>query len=83
MSLVVDVCAAGLADAATAYMYCRTLSSPTPSQHASKPPELNELLTPPQRKAYPFLEQDNPEQVRREAQRQAAFEVVMRWRQRC
>jgi hypothetical protein len=29
---------------------------------ASKPPKLNELLTPPQRKAYPFLEQDNPEQ---------------------
>jgi hypothetical protein len=35
------------------------------------------LLTHPQRKPYPFLEQDDPEQVRREAQRQAAFEAVM------
>ena len=44
---------------------------------ASKPPELNDELTPPQRKAHPFLEQKDPEQVRREAQHQAEFEATM------
>jgi hypothetical protein len=40
---------------------------------ASKPPKLKELRTPPQRKAYAFLEQKDPEQVMREAQHQAEF----------
>jgi hypothetical protein len=38
------------------------------------------LLTSPQRKAYPFLKQKSPEEMRREAQHQAAFEAAMRHR---
>jgi hypothetical protein len=44
---------------------------------ASEPPKLKELRTLPQRKAFAFLEQKDPEQVRREAERKAAFEARM------
>jgi hypothetical protein len=44
---------------------------------ASKPPKPNDELTPPQRKAHAFLEQKDPEQVRREAQHKAKFAAEM------
>jgi hypothetical protein len=70
---VVDVCAAGLANAKT-YMKGAFESD---TFAAADPPWINELLTPPQRKAYPLLEQKDPEQMRKEAQRQEAFEATM------
>jgi hypothetical protein len=63
MSLVVDVCAASLADATT-YME-KTFESDAFA--ASKPPKLNELLTPPQRKAYPFLDNTEEEEAKKRA----------------
>jgi hypothetical protein len=44
---------------------------------ASEPPKLKELRTLPQRKAFAFLEKNDPEQVRREAEKEAAFEARM------
>jgi hypothetical protein len=44
---------------------------------ASEPPELKELRTFPQRKAFAFLEKKDPEQARREAEKAAAFEAKM------
>jgi hypothetical protein len=73
VSLVVGVCGAGLADAAT-YMEGAFESV---ALAASKPPKLNDELTPPQRRAYAFLEQKDPEQVTREAQHQAEFAAEM------
>jgi hypothetical protein len=73
VSLVVDVCGKSLADVAT-YMEGAFESD---AFAASKPPELKELLTSPQRKAYAFLELKDPEQVMREAQHQAKFTAEM------
>jgi hypothetical protein len=44
---------------------------------AAKAPVLNELLTPPLTKRFGFLEKKDPEQVRRGAQHEAAFEATM------
>jgi hypothetical protein len=44
---------------------------------AAATPVLDESLTPPLTKAYPLLEKEDPEQVRREAQHAAAFEAKM------
>jgi hypothetical protein len=62
VSLVVDVCGKSLAGAAT-YMKDAFESG---AFAASKPPKLKELPTPPQRKAYHFLEQKDPEQLTRD-----------------
>jgi hypothetical protein len=44
---------------------------------AAAPVLLDESLTPPLTKACPFLEQKDPEQVRREVQHQPEFEATM------
>ena len=73
VSLVVDVCATGLADATT---YTKDAFESV-AFAAAAAPVLDESLTPPLTKACPFLEQKDPEQVRREAQHQAEFEATM------
>jgi hypothetical protein len=73
VSLVVGVCATGLADAVT-YTKGAFESEAFAAAAASV---LDESLTPPLTKACPFLEKEDPEQVRREAQRAAAFEAKM------
>jgi hypothetical protein len=73
VSLVVDVCATGLVDAVT---YTKGAFE-SEAFAAAAAPVLDESLTPPLTKAYPFLEKKDPEQVRREAQRAAACEAKM------
>ena len=73
VSLVVDVCGESLADVAT-YVEGAFESD---AFAFSEPPELKELRTFPQRKAFAFLEQIDPEQARREAEKEAAFEAKM------
>jgi hypothetical protein len=79
VSLVVDVCGKSLADVAT---YTKDAFESV-AFAAAAAPVLDEWLTPPLTKQglplhpYPFLEQKDPEQVRREAQHQAEFEATM------
>ena len=73
VSLVVDVCGTSLVDATT-YMEGAFESD---AFAFSEPPKLKELRALPQRKAFAFLEQKDPEQVRREVQHQAEFEATM------
>jgi hypothetical protein len=62
VSLVVDVCATSLPDATT---YTKSAFESV-AFAAAAAPVLDEWLTSPRTKAYPFLEQRDPEQVRRE-----------------
>jgi hypothetical protein len=73
VSLVVDICATGLPDATT---YTKSAFE-SDAFAASKPPKPKELRTLPQRKAYAFLGQKDPEQVMREAEEEARFKADM------
>ena len=69
---MVDVCATGLADAAT----YKKGAFESDNFAAAEPPVLGPSLTPPRTKAFGFLEQKDPDVVRREAQHEAAFEAT-------
>jgi hypothetical protein len=73
VSLVVDVCATGLADAAS---YTKGAFESEAFADAD-PPSLGESLTPELTNAFGFLNRKDPEELRTEAQRKAAFEAVM------
>jgi hypothetical protein len=73
VSLVVDVCAPGLADATT-YM---EVAFESEAFAAAPAPVLNELLTPPLTKRFGFLNQKDPDQVRSESPHDAAFGATM------
>jgi hypothetical protein len=64
LSLVVDICATSLSDAPTTYTKSAFESV---AFAAAAAPALDVSLTPPPTKAYAFLEQKDPDQVRREA----------------
>jgi hypothetical protein len=74
VSLVVDVCATGLADAAS---YTKGAFESEAFAGAADPPSLGEALTPPSTKGFGFLKQKDPAEMRKEAQHEAAFEAAM------
>jgi hypothetical protein len=73
VSLVVDVCGTSLVDATT---YTEDAFESKPFADAD-PPSLDKDLTPPLTKRFGFANQKDPEQERREAEEEAAFEAKM------